>query len=287
MKGIDLMEAIANLDERMIADSDGEPLGEADRRRPAALFGGSALLRGILTAAACVLLFSIVLPNSGGEQAYALQNIPLIGSYFQLVTFRKYSYQGKGHSAEVSIPKLEASSSVNSEAAEEVNRKITEISDRLISEFKEEAKEEGYSSLEISSKLLLDDESFYCLRLTALSTAADSYEENRYYTIRKSDGKLLSLKDLFLPGTDYESEINAELRRQMQEEMEKDPGKKYWLDDPEMKENNFRGIREDQAFYLNEKGELILSFPEGEIAPMYMGECRFLMPSGLGGFSPK
>ena len=73
----------------------------------------------------------------------------------------------------------------------------------------------------------------------------------------------------------------------MQEEMERDPGKKYWLDDPEMKENNFRGIREDQAFYLNEKGELILSFPEGEIAPMYMGECRFLVPSGLGGFSPK
>ena len=33
----------------------------------------------------------------------------------------------------------------------------------------------------------------------------------------------------------------------MQEEMERDPGKKYWLDDPEMKESNFRGIREDQA----------------------------------------
>ena len=42
MKGIDLMEAIANLDERMIADSDGEPLGEADGRRPAALLSTKA-----------------------------------------------------------------------------------------------------------------------------------------------------------------------------------------------------------------------------------------------------
>ena len=38
------------------------------------------------------------------------------------------------------------------------------------------------------------------------------------------------------------------------------------------------GITEDTLFYLNEEEQLVISFNEGDVAPMYMGVVEFLIP---------
>ena len=51
----------------------------------------------------------------------------------------------------------------------------------------------------------------------------------------------------------------------------------YWLDN-EIREWNFKNITDKTSFYLNREGNLVISFNEGDVAPMYMGIVEFEIP---------
>ena len=59
--------------------------------------------------------------------------------------------------------------------------------------------------------------------------------------------------------------------------MEKDDSLSYWLND-EIEELNFKAITPKTSFYINEKGNVVIAFDEGEVAPMYMGAVEFEIP---------
>ena len=63
----------------------------------------------------------------------------------------------------------------------------------------------------------------------------------------------------------------------MREQMAADDRKYYWIDD-EMEELNFKQITDETAFYINEQGNIVMSFNEGDVAPMYMGVVTFEIP---------
>ena len=136
-----------------------------------------------------------------------------------------------------------------------------------------------YKNLDVSYKVLLDSEDYYVLVLSALSQEGDSSTLNHYYTVDKHSGNLLTLKDLFPDTPDYEKILTEEVRRQIQEHNQKS-SEKYFLQDGEDSEG-FREVHADQSFYINENNQLVLVFPEGEVAPMYMGEQQFLIPESI------
>ena len=59
--------------------------------------------------------------------------------------------------------------------------------------------------------------------------------------------------------------------------VEADENVYYWLED-EIEEWNFESITEDTLFYLNKEEQLVISFNEGDVAPMYMGVVEFVVP---------
>lgn len=77
------------------------------------------------------------------------------------------------------------------------------------------------------------------------------------YNYDLKSGKPLSLKDLFKPNTDYVNVLNNEIRKNIQE----NPSA-YFKNTLE----NFKGIAEDQPFYLDDD-ELNIYFSFNEIAP--------------------
>ena len=245
----------------------------------------------IKSAAAACLLLSLILPNVSEHTAYALQAIPGLGRYFQLITLRKYSFQDGKHSAEVSTPYLSAGEALQdkedgavpeqnaSASAEKINTDIEKKTEELIQDFKEELAKTEYKNLDVSYKVLLDSEDYYVLVLSALSQEGDSSTLNHYYTVDKHSGNLLTLKDLFPDTPDYEKILTEEVRRQIQEHNQKS-SEKYFLQDGEDSEG-FREVHADQSFYINENNQLVLVFPEGEVAPMYMGEQQFLIPERI------
>ena len=64
----------------------------------------------------------------------------------------------------------------------------------------------------------------------------------------------------------------------MQEQMAADENVQYWLHD-EMEELNFKTITDETSFYVNENGNIVIAFNEGDVAPMYMGSVEFEISS--------
>ena len=45
----------------------------------------------------------------------------------------------------------------------------------------------------------------------------------------------------------------------------------------------FKELRGDESFYFNEKGELVITFDETDVAPAYMGAVEFAIPQSVTG----
>ena len=217
-----------------------------------------------------------------------MQSIPVLGSYFRLVTFRQYSYEDDHHSANVDVQGIEIGSEAPEdirEAAEQsatlTNEQITKKTDELVEEFKTTLGEEGYTSLDVKTEVVTDSDAYYVLKLTAFQAAADGYEQNQYYTISKTTGELVHLKDLFKDGADYVSVISSYLIDYMEKDMKADDSHMYFVGDTDMPEFNFTSIAEDQQFYINAAGNLVICFNEGDVAPMSMGALEFEIPASV------
>ena len=158
-----------------------------------------------------------------------------------------------------------------------INFDIEEETNKLIDEFKESMKnEEGYQDIYIDSKVLTDNDRLFSLELILYQGAGSGYEQHKHYTVDKLTGKELTLKDLC--GNDYVDTISEEVKKQMKEQMAADESVKYWLDDPDVPEWNFDKIAEDQDFYVDAEGHVVICFNEYDVAPGSMGCVEFTMP---------
>ena len=236
---------------------------------------------GLAVAAALAL---IILPNTNANIAHAMEKIPVLGGFFRVVTVRKYEYSDSHNKADVEVPKILTEDAENtdrtdsSEAARTVNRSAEEYIDRLVGTFQKDMVKEGYSGLDVSHQTVTDTDIWFTLKITAVETKASGYEFSRYYNIDKTADSVVSLKDLFADDADYNTALTEEIRRQMQEQMDADDGVIYWLEDDEYTEG-FHAVKENQNFYFNEDGDLVIVFDEYEVAPGSMGCPEFVIPA--------
>ena len=235
---------------------------------------------------AAVLAIVLILPNTSQTAAAAMQQIPLLGNLFKVVTVRDYQVNEERNNADVKVPQVEvdtADDNADSDtvaqaraSADAINFDINEETNKLIEEFKESLKnEEGYQSLYIDSNVKLDTDNLFSLELILYQGAGSGYEQHKHYTVDKKTGKELSLKDLC--GDDYIDTISEEIKTQMREQMAADETVQYWLEDPEVEEWNFDKIAEDQDFYVNEDGHIVVCFNEYDVAPGSMGCVEFTL----------
>ena len=240
------------------------------------------------TSAAAVLAIVLILPNTSQTAAAAMQQIPLLGNLFKITTIREYQVDEERNMANVKVPQVEVQDTTDGntdadraaqakESADAINFDIEEETNKLIDEFKESMKnEEGYQDIYIDSKVLTDNDRLFSLELILYQGAGSGYEQHKHYTIDKLTGKELTLKDLC--GNDYVDTISEEVKKQMKEQMAADESVKYWLDDPDVPEWNFDKIAEDQDFYVDAEGHVVICFNEYDVAPGSMGCVEFTMP---------
>ena len=79
-----------------------------------------------------------------------------------------------------------------------------------------------------------------------------------FYHIDKQKGELVQLSDLFREDYDYRKMFSDEIRTQMREQ-----------------------IDENQNFYLDSDGNLVIVFDKYEVAPGYMGCPEFPIPTAV------
>lgn len=240
-----------------------------------------------MAAAAAIVGAFLILPNTSASIAHAMEQIPIIGQLVEVVTFRDYTYETDRNMADIEVPEIklddqaaEGEVKENLErSTEEINAEIQKITSELIAEFEANLEyEEGYQDVIVQSEILATEEEYFTLKLICYQGAGSGYQWNYYYTIDLNTGERLQLKDIFAEGADYITPISENIKEQMREQMAADENIYYWLED-EIEEWNFKAITDETSFYLNDKGNVVIGFDEGEVAPMYMGTVEFEIPA--------
>ena len=268
-----------------------------DRARMEKKRAEHARRRSAWTAVAAAAVVMIALPNTNMQIAHAMENIPLLGGFFRLVTVRQYNYSDENHDAEVELAQITYGEDAGEGASvgeaavgaaapkgtaagsvETVNQDMEATVEELIRQFEDTLSEEGYHGLHVSQEVVTDNDRYYTVKLSVLETEASGYEHNQFYTIDKQTGNVVTLEDLFAEGSDYISAISENIKTQMREQMAADEGVIYFLDGDDMPEFNFQGITEQTNFYFNEKDELVIAFDEYEVDPGSMGAPEFVIP---------
>ena len=237
------------------------------------------------TAAALAAAF-LILPNTSASVAHAMEQIPLVGQWVQVVTFRDYQVETERNHADIQLAAVGIEGTQDDGAVQEtlekttarINADIQSITGELINEFeKNMADEMGYQDLIVKSEVLTRTEEYFTIKLLCYQGAGSGYQWNYYYTIDLRTGEQLKLQDLFSEGADYITPISDSIKNQMQEQMDADENVYYWLHD-EIEALNFRSITDETSFYVNGDGDVVIGFNEGDVAPMYMGAVEFVIP---------
>lgn len=257
------------------------------------------------TIAAAVLITFIILPNTSAGVAHAMSQIPLIGNVVKVVTFRDYQYDSGTQIADVNVPNLEVEDTGISlaqttdeegaaydgeteetlpiafslkESTGEINADIDAFTTQIIEEFEADVRmQTGVKEVIVSHETVATPERYFTLKLSHYEASADGVENVYYYTIDLTTGERITLADLFVEDADYVSVISEEIKHQMREHMASNENAAYWLDE-EADEWNFKEITGETQFYINADNKLVISFNEGEVAPMYMGVVSFEIP---------
>ena len=238
-------------------------------------------------AAAAIVGAFLILPNTSASIAHAMEQIPIIGQLVEVVTFRDYTYETDRNMADIEVPEIklddqaaEGEVKENLErSTEEINAEIQKITSELIAEFEANLEyEEGYQDVIVQSEILATEEEYFTLKLICYQGAGSGYQWNYYYTIDLNTGERLQLKDIFAEGAVYITPFRENIKELMREQMAADETIYSWLED-EIEEWNFKAITDETSFYLNDKGNVVIGFDEGEVAPMYMGTVEFEIPA--------
>lgn len=222
---------------------------------------------------AAALLAITVLANSGAGIAYAMERIPVIGAITKVVTFRTYEKSEGNTEAKVEIPRVEAESGSSiGGAAAKLNKSVEEYTNQIIARFEADVKAGGgelHESLYSSYEVVTDNDRMFTLRINTTEIIASGAESVKIYNIDKKTDRILTLKDMFPDGTDYVKLLSDAVKVRMEADMKADEGKIYFLNDG--MGSDFQEIKENQNFYINDAGHMVLVFDEYEVAPGSMG----------------
>ena len=226
---------------------------------------------GTTAAAAVQSCVSPTIPN-------AMTTLPVIGAITKVVTLRTYEDKTNHFEAKVDIPEIDS-------APEAVNRSIGDYANELIAQYEKELREsqgEGSYSLTSTYKVVTDTDKYLCLRIDTTLVMASGTEYTKVFTIDKTTGNIVPLSALFKDRPEMLTAISDNIKEQMKAQMAADSSVTYFIES-DMPEWDFKELNGDESFYFNEKGELVITFDETEVAPAYMGAVEFTIPQSVTG----
>lgn len=233
---------------------------------------------------AAIAVFSTVFVvglNSNQAFAESVLEIPIVGQVAKVFTFNEYTVKNDIVNEDINIPSVGGIDETS--FAERINDEINKIMEVRIKESEERAAEykeaflatggteETYRPIEITVdyELKCSNEDTLSFIVFQYESLASAYAETYYYNIDLKNNIELGLEDVL--GVDYVDIVNKSVATQI-EELKKDPNNGFF--DGDM---GFTSISDDQNFYINEAGKVVVVFDKYEIACGAMGEVEFII----------
>lgn len=234
-----------------------------------------------LCCGAAGLIFAL---NLSPVLAANLQQLPYLGEFFRVLTFRHIETSTELTEINASIPAV--TSLENIEMARSINEEIYTLIEGRMDEALERAQtdwqaylntggdpeEKRTTSFWADYEVQCDDDTLLSF-IIHIEEASYSVEHlNYYYNLNPHTGQEIQLLELI--DTDQIEAINQEIQNQISQREAEDENNLYFHDDYD----EFKTICADQHFYITAAHQLVIVFERYEIAPGYMGEQEFLIP---------
>ena len=179
----------------------------------------------------------------------------------------------------LSAPQL--SGMANEEEQAKLNEYFRSVADSVSKEYEAdksyfeenfEGEEMPHFGYEYTYDTVTDSADHFVFKTQIFYAAGSSMSVNEYWTLDKHSGKVMELSDL----ADKErlTEIKAMILDAMEQENESKDEVVFWLDDENF-DIAFSYIEEFHHWYVNEAGNLVITFDKYEIAPGAYGEIQF------------
>ena len=249
------------------------------------------------TAAAAMLLCFTVGLNTSQSFAMEMAQIPLLGTVAKVLTIRSYEITNDTTTTTVEVPEVQVEV-----AAEDVKNAITDINVKIqtlvdeytaekyaeIAEYKEQFFANGgteeewnqrYIDVNVDYAVKHQSERILSLLIDGWISWFNFEEFRKFYNIDLVTGKELTLVDFF--GENAYEYTEKCILEQMQQLIDADPENVvFWgINETEDMGNEFIGVDETTPFYINEKGNVVISYNEYDVAPGYMGIVEFEIPA--------
>ena len=277
--------ALKNKKEILMKHKTEKNTSKAAPRRP--------IWKGCMAAAAAVLVAGTVGLNTSPAFAEDMGKIPVIGQLAQVLTFRSFAGTEDDVELDINVPVIQ--SKTDGELPAKVNAQIQQLVSQYeaegkaaFAEYKEAffatggTKEEWADrtmalNIDYDVKYFKDD--ILSLEIVTAKTWVSADEEHYFYNINLADDEALTLKSLL--GEDYIEQCNRSIVKQINERLAADENLCFFgygadaNSDYDM--GGFETIDDTTSFYLNQDGDVVISFPEYSIAPGYMGVQEFVI----------
>ena len=224
---------------------------------------------------ACGFVLSVNLFPGFSEAA---RNIPVLDKIVQLVTIKTLTAKKQESEVNIDVPKIQTSQ--ESSVADTLNKKYLKEAQTEFQQVKGQLFDGSRVSVTGDYEKVVDDRRFLVVKRTFTEIKGSSATTTKYDTIDKRANVVVSLPLIF-KNDFYIDVISSEIKQQIADQMKNDSNKIYWSEkeDAPSDVQPFKKIKKDQPFYINEKHQLVIVFPQGEIAPYYMGTPEFVIPN--------
>ena len=122
------------------------------------------------------------------------------------------------------------------------------------------------------------------LALTYYSAAGSSYYTTSFFNFDRRTRALIELDGYFVPGS-AAAILRDEILRQMRLRMAADENQVFWIDgltepdEPLDWDVVLAAVRENNGYYFNDLGELVIVFGKYDVGPGSMGAPEFVIPA--------
>ncbi len=111
-----------------------------------------------------------------------------------------------------------------------------------------------------------------------LNIIGSSSTKHKFYTFNKNSGKLMTLKETVKSNPNYVSAISKYIKNEMARMNKKESGLFFIK---KGSKSEFNKIKDNQNFYINNKGVLVICFDKYEVAAGAQGSPEFEIPSKI------
>ncbi|WP_277668609.1 DUF3298 and DUF4163 domain-containing protein [Caproiciproducens galactitolivorans] len=228
------------------------------------------------TCVAAVFVMCVTMLNTIPTFALAAQQIPVIADIARVLTFREYHLSDAAYEIQVEVPSIQNTG--NTELEKRVNTKIQQKIDQIVADAKQRGKDaideqraaggkdEDLTPfhIDITYEIKSSNENTLSFVVNDMESFITAYTYQTFYNIDLNTDQEISLSDKL--GPNYVELIVSSIQKQIAQRAQEHPDWTYTVTEEDLKE-----MAADLKFYINDTGNVVISFDKGEIAPPPMG----------------